>query len=209
MGEYLRGTELDDVKIRLRILDTTVQEYLFHSNDKLPANLKALVVAKVLSSNLLVDPWGKEFLYEISGKRNQGEKPDIWTETPDKKVIGNWMREGKQGRRHAAYTLDRKRAGSRQGLLPGAPQCLVVLRERMVTVEQRDRSTRRKTRFRLPAKLYLPKLACARTSVFTNEFVPSENGLAIPQRSALSGTSQHGQPTIFSCSPGKKALVPA
>jgi Type II secretion system (T2SS), protein G len=90
-GKHLRGTELDDVKIRLDILQKVVQRYRA-SNGKLPANLKALVDAKVLSSKLLVDPWGKEFHYEIAGKKNQGERPDIWTEMPDKKVIGNWMR---------------------------------------------------------------------------------------------------------------------
>jgi hypothetical protein len=88
-GQHLRGTELDDVKIRLHILDQAVQGYL-GANRKLPANLKTLVDAKVLSSKLLVDPWGKEFHYEIAGKNNQGNQPDIWTETPDKKVIGNW-----------------------------------------------------------------------------------------------------------------------
>jgi len=89
-GRHLRGTELDDVKIRLDILDQTVQRYL-GSNGKLPANLKTLVDAKVLSSKSLVDPWGKEFQYDITGKKTGNkEVPDIWTETPDKKVIGNW-----------------------------------------------------------------------------------------------------------------------
>ena len=89
-GRHLRGTELDDVKIRLRILHQTVQRYLA-SNRKLPANLKTLVDAKMLSSKSLVDPWGKEFQYDITGKKTGNkEVPDIWTETPDKKVIGNW-----------------------------------------------------------------------------------------------------------------------
>jgi hypothetical protein len=89
-GRYLRGTELDDVKIRLHILDAVVQRYL-QSNRKLPANLKALVDAKALSSKLLVDPWGKKFQYDITGKKTANkEVPDIWTVTPDKKVIGNW-----------------------------------------------------------------------------------------------------------------------
>jgi hypothetical protein len=89
-GKYRRGTELDDVKIRLHILDQAVQRYL-GSNRKLPANLKTLVDAKVLSSKSLVDPWGKEFQYDITGKKTGNkEVPDIWTETPDKRVVGNW-----------------------------------------------------------------------------------------------------------------------
>ena len=86
-GRHLRGTELDDVKIRLKILDQAIWN---EPNDKRPTSLKALVDAKVLSSKSLVDPWGKEFHYDIAGKKNRGKYPDIWTETPDKKVIGNW-----------------------------------------------------------------------------------------------------------------------
>jgi hypothetical protein len=89
-GRHLRGTEFDDVKIRLDILDRAVQRHLA-SNRKLPADLKALVDAELLSSKSLVDPWGKEFQYDITGKKTGNkEVPDIWTETPDKKVIGNW-----------------------------------------------------------------------------------------------------------------------
>jgi len=89
-GRHIRGTELDDVRVRLRILHQTIQRYLA-SNRKLPANLKTLVDAKMLSSKSLVDPWGKEFQYDITGKKTGNkEVPDIWTETPDKKVLGNW-----------------------------------------------------------------------------------------------------------------------
>ena len=78
------------MRIRLQVLDQSVQSYLGR-NGKLPANFKAIVDAKLLSSKALVDPWGKEFQYDISGKKTKNkEVPDIWTETPDKKVIGNW-----------------------------------------------------------------------------------------------------------------------
>ena len=89
-GRHRRGTKSDDLKIRLRVLDQSVQRYL-GSTGKLPPNFKALVDAKILSSKSLLDPWGKEFQYDITGKRTKNkEVPDIWTETPDKKVIGNW-----------------------------------------------------------------------------------------------------------------------
>ena len=89
-GKHLRGTESDDLKIRLRVLDKSVQSYLGR-NGKLPANFKALVDAKLLSPKSILDPWGKEFQYDISGKKTKNkEVPDIWTETPDKKIIGNW-----------------------------------------------------------------------------------------------------------------------
>ena len=89
-GRHRRGTKSDDLKIRLRVLDQSVQRYL-GTTGKLPPNFKALVDAKILSSKSLLDPWGKEFQYDITGKRTKNkEVPDIWTETPDKKVIGNW-----------------------------------------------------------------------------------------------------------------------
>lgn len=89
-GTYRRGTESEGLKIRLQVLDESVQSYLGR-NRKLPANFKALVDAKLLSPKSIVDPWGKEFQYDISGKKTKNkEVPDIWTETPDKKIIGNW-----------------------------------------------------------------------------------------------------------------------
>jgi hypothetical protein len=89
-GEHLRGTEEDNVRIRLWILDSTMQSQWLREKTTPPASLKALVDEKALSSRSLLDPWGKEFQYDIAGKKNRGEKPDIWAVTPDKKVIGNW-----------------------------------------------------------------------------------------------------------------------
>ncbi|MCY2962321.1 MAG: hypothetical protein NT069_01490 [Planctomycetota bacterium] len=92
--EHLRGTELDNVTIRIRILDSAVQRYLGNEDHgagiNFPPNLKALVDANILSSESLVDPYGHQFRYDVSGKRNKGKRPDIWTETPDKKIIDNW-----------------------------------------------------------------------------------------------------------------------
>jgi hypothetical protein len=91
-GRHLRGTESEGLRIRLQVLDQSVQSYLGGENgNKLPANFKALLDAKLLSPKSIVDPWGKEFQYDISGKKTKNkEVPDIWTETPEKKIIGNW-----------------------------------------------------------------------------------------------------------------------
>jgi hypothetical protein len=94
-GTHKRGTESDGMKIRLDILDEAVQRYL-GTNRKLPPNLKALVDEKILWPESLVDPWGKEFQYDITGKKTKNkEVPDIWTETPDKNIIGNWSKRDK------------------------------------------------------------------------------------------------------------------
>lgn len=51
--------------------------------------------AKILWPESLVDPWGKEFQYDITGKKTKNkEVPDIWAETPDKTTIGNWSKRG-------------------------------------------------------------------------------------------------------------------
>jgi general secretion pathway protein G len=38
----------------------------------------------------LNDPWGKPYSYDASGGHNGGQKPDVWTTTPDGRMIGNW-----------------------------------------------------------------------------------------------------------------------
>jgi hypothetical protein len=104
LEEHKRGTEQDDVAIRINILNSAVQRYRGHekygAGVKFPPNLKTLVDTKVLpSAKSLLDPWGKEFQYDLSGKNNEGKRPDIWTETMDKKIIGNWAEAEKPGKR--------------------------------------------------------------------------------------------------------------
>lgn len=40
-------------------------------------------------AELLNDPWGDEFEYDIAGSRNNGARPDIWSDSHDE--IGNWQ----------------------------------------------------------------------------------------------------------------------
>jgi uncharacterized protein (TIGR03067 family) len=51
-----------------------------------PAEGPAFVEAKDI-----IDPWGVPYRYDPTGPKHEGAKPDIWTEAPGKKVIGNWM----------------------------------------------------------------------------------------------------------------------
>lgn len=99
--EHRRGSDLDNVAVRIEILDSAVQIYLgtkkLGGSVNLPPNLKTLVDTQVLSSpKSLLDPWGKGFQYDIAGKKTANkEVPDIWTEMPDKSIIGNWSKRGK------------------------------------------------------------------------------------------------------------------
>jgi hypothetical protein len=43
----------------------------------------------VTHSQMLFDPWGKQYQYEYPGEKNPNGF-DLWTTTPDGRVIGNW-----------------------------------------------------------------------------------------------------------------------
>jgi hypothetical protein len=88
------NAQVDAATAQLGLLDQAVQTY-FLKHDKFPEKLKTLVDGKIVESKSIVDPWGKEYQYEVGGKRNGGRKPDIWTVTPDKNMIGNWPEEKK------------------------------------------------------------------------------------------------------------------
>jgi len=38
----------------------------------------------------LLDPWNKQYQVDPSGQHNNGAEPDVFTTSPDGKVIGNW-----------------------------------------------------------------------------------------------------------------------
>ncbi len=44
----------------------------------------------MVNAEELIDPWKKPYQYDPAGPKNKGSKPDLWTATPEKKVIGNW-----------------------------------------------------------------------------------------------------------------------
>jgi Type II secretion system (T2SS), protein G len=84
----------DDAKVKvakaqLAVLDKAVAAY-FVKNTRFPDSLKTLVDDGLLKADSIIDPWKKEYQYEVGGKHNGDKKPDIWTVTPDKKTIGNW-----------------------------------------------------------------------------------------------------------------------
>ena len=83
-----------DAKRQLRDLDNAVAQYR-GKNDSLPDSLMSLVDAKLIDAKGVIDPWGKEYQYDVTGKRNDGKKPDIWTVSPAKETIGNWPAEKK------------------------------------------------------------------------------------------------------------------
>ena len=93
--------ELDEAKttlarVRIQLIDFVIREYQQNTNE-LPKSLKVLTAGDkpALAADALLDPWKKPFQYDAAGPKNKGKKPDVWTVTPDKRVIGNWEAEKK------------------------------------------------------------------------------------------------------------------
>jgi len=40
----------------------------------------------------LLDPWGNPYQVDYQGSHSGGESPDVWTNTPDGKIVGNWQK---------------------------------------------------------------------------------------------------------------------
>ncbi|MFO0938893.1 MAG: hypothetical protein U0798_20510 [Gemmataceae bacterium] len=79
----------------MTILECAVESYFGNAKDgagiQRPRNLQTLVDRKILPSVSLRDPWGQPFQYDVKGPRNNGNRPDIWTVSKDRKtIIGNW-----------------------------------------------------------------------------------------------------------------------
>ncbi len=76
-------------------LSTAVQTYYLNEG-RYPDSLQALTQPTpsggkaLLEPDAINDPWQHPYQYDPSGSRNSGNKPDIWTQAPDGKIIGNW-----------------------------------------------------------------------------------------------------------------------
>jgi hypothetical protein len=62
-----------------------------------PDSLEALTHPRegktLVEAEALLSPWGWPYQYDLSGPRNQGNRPDIWIQAPDGEVLGNWVTE--------------------------------------------------------------------------------------------------------------------
>jgi len=83
----------------LRNLDQSVAAYEFRCH-ALPASLELLTersadgLPPTLAENMLIDPWGRRYQYDVSQRHSESGKPLIWTEgkepgKPGSKIT-NW-----------------------------------------------------------------------------------------------------------------------
>jgi hypothetical protein len=94
--EQSEKLKVNIAKTEIKTIDTVLQSYFLRFGE-FPKNLKALAKGEkpFLDAESLTDPWKKPYQYDPAGPKNRGNKPDVWTLTPDKKVIGNWKEEKK------------------------------------------------------------------------------------------------------------------
>jgi len=96
--------EVADCLDRIAKVDAAVNAYKIKYGNW-PDNLDDLLEpgpdgapALLDDADVLNDPWGDEFEYDIAGPRNNGVRPDIWSDSHDE--TGNWQlpRAPKPGR---------------------------------------------------------------------------------------------------------------
>jgi hypothetical protein len=73
----------------VKAIEKAVQKYCIKRGEY-PARLDALIGDGEIGPDGLSDPWKREYQYDPAGRKNKGDRPDIWTVTPSREVIGNW-----------------------------------------------------------------------------------------------------------------------
>jgi hypothetical protein len=81
-------------KIEMKSLERAVTDYCIKRGEY-PPSLDALVNEGAVQADNLRDPWKHEYQYDPNGRKNKGARPDIWTVTPAREIIGNWGKDVK------------------------------------------------------------------------------------------------------------------
>lgn len=81
-------------KTDMKTLERAVTDYCIKKGEY-PPTLDVLVGEGAVEPNTLRDPWKQEYRYDPTGRKHKGTRPDIWTVTPGKEVIGNWGQDVK------------------------------------------------------------------------------------------------------------------
>lgn len=94
--KYLEDSRKDRAKMDVGNLSKAVEAFQIKHGSP-PDSLLTLTQpeadgsrAAISNAEVLRDPWGNMYQYDASGGRNNGAKPDVWTQSPDGQIIGNW-----------------------------------------------------------------------------------------------------------------------
>jgi general secretion pathway protein G len=86
-------------KVQVRTLTQAVETYNVQHQGVFPDSLEMLLQRDaegmgpyLKSQEVLIDPWGRPYQYDVAGTRNNGLTPDIWSTGPPNNPIeiGNW-----------------------------------------------------------------------------------------------------------------------
>jgi type II secretory pathway pseudopilin PulG len=84
-------------KAKAMTLDTAVQTYMTNHNGQAPASVAVLTQPDpennnkpYVSDDAILDPWNQQYQLDPGGSRNKGAKPDVYTTSPEGKIIGNF-----------------------------------------------------------------------------------------------------------------------
>ena len=120
-------------KADVKSIERAVTDYCIKRGEY-PPSLEVLVDDGRVSPDGLRDPWKHEYRYDPIGRKNKGTRPDIWTVTPAKEVIGNW-----KGKRSSEFRTPAKEPAA---IRPGSTQtrCGTVLGHRLPDVDPHETS---------------------------------------------------------------------
>lgn len=100
IGQY-NEAKVSEAKVKARSIGKAIDTYYIdhgvYPND-LTALLQKSEIGKgpyLVNQNEIIDPWGKQYQYDQSGQKNSQAGatitvPDVYTTTPDNRMVGNW-----------------------------------------------------------------------------------------------------------------------
>lgn len=96
LGSFQDSSKVNAARAQIASLNRAVEAYALQNNGEFPDELQQLLVKSdkggpYVMREALLDPWERPYSYEKAGKKNDGERPDIWTVTPAKETLGNWQ----------------------------------------------------------------------------------------------------------------------
>src|SRR5436190_10255602 len=85
----------DTARIRASNVSKALQAYYKDHDGTWPTSIDALTVkdehgGPYIGADGLQDPWGKVYTIDVSGPNHNGAEPDVYTTSPDGKVLGNF-----------------------------------------------------------------------------------------------------------------------
>jgi hypothetical protein len=86
----VKAAEVSRAQLDVKAIETGLKAYMIKNDGMAPDKLDDMK-SYFEKGTTFTDPWGKKYQYDPKGPKHGGEFPDIWTVTPEKRTIGNWL----------------------------------------------------------------------------------------------------------------------